>query len=88
MKNKARYPAGTINHSGSNGLYGARNVRETMSSFSGSVGKTDFSTSSELGLFYQQKIYTEKQRIAELDRQRQVTFTDLVQTPTPGFGEG
>jgi len=50
--------------------------------------KTDFSASSELGLFYQQKIYTEKQRIAELDRQRQVTFTDLVQTPTPGFGEG
>ncbi len=41
-------------------------------------------TTSELGQFYQQKIYTEKQRIAELDRQRQVSFEDLVQTPWAG----
>jgi DNA primase len=46
--------------------------------------KMDPSAASELGQFYQQKIYTEKQRIAELDRQRQVTFTDLVNTPWVG----
>jgi DNA primase len=40
--------------------------------------------SEELSQFYQQKIYTEKRRIAELDRQRQVSFTDLVQTPWVG----
>jgi DNA primase len=49
--------------------------------------KTDCSAAKELGQFYQQKIYTEKQRIAELDHQRQVTFADLVQTPAPWFGE-
>jgi DNA primase len=40
--------------------------------------------SEELSQLYQQKIYTEKRRIAELDRQRQVTFIDLVQTPWIG----
>ncbi|WP_421658617.1 DNA primase [Leptothermofonsia sp. ETS-13] len=48
--------------------------------------KMDATTAAELGAFYQQKIYTEKQRIAELDRQRQVTFADLVQTPWVGEG--
>ncbi|UBF28223.1 DNA primase [Kovacikia minuta CCNUW1] len=50
--------------------------------------KTDCSTAQELGQLYQQKIYIEKQRIAELDRQRQVTFADLVQTSAPSFGDG
>lgn len=43
--------------------------------------KTDLSTTPDLGQFYQQKAYVEKQRIAELDRLRQVSFVDLVQAP-------
>ena len=38
----------------------------------------DSSEIGELGTYYQQKIYHEKRRIAELDRQRQVTMADLV----------
>lgn len=41
---------------------------------------------SELGLLYQQKIYAEKVRIAELDRLRQVSFSDLVETSWIGDG--
>ncbi|MBW4440501.1 MAG: DNA primase [Plectolyngbya sp. WJT66-NPBG17] len=43
--------------------------------------KTDLSTTPDLGQFYQQKAYVEKQRITELDRLRQVSFIDLVQSP-------
>ncbi len=43
--------------------------------------KTDLGTTPDLGQFYQQKAYVEKQRIAELDRLRQVSFVDLVQSP-------
>lgn len=47
--------------------------------------KMDCNSTSELGQYYQQQIYAEKQRIAELDReQRQVTFTDLAQIPWIG----
>jgi DNA primase len=46
--------------------------------------KTDFITNLELGQYYQQKIYAEDQRIQELDRQRQVQFSDLVQVPWVG----
>jgi DNA primase len=46
--------------------------------------KTDCSTTTELGRYYQQQIYAEKQRIEELDRQRQVPFSDLVQIPWIG----
>jgi DNA primase len=35
----------------------------------------------ELSQHYQQKAYTEQQRMQELDRQRQVNFIDLVQVP-------
>jgi DNA primase len=45
--------------------------------------QTDSSTAQELD-YYQQKIYAEKRRIAELDRERQVTFVDLVQIPWVG----
>ncbi|MGQ9873232.1 DNA primase [Leptodesmis sp.] len=45
--------------------------------------QTDASTAQELD-YYQQKIYAEKRRIAELDRERQVTFLDLVQAPWVG----
>jgi DNA primase len=40
---------------------------------------TDFTASPDLGQYYQQKIATEERRIRELDHQRQVNFTDLVQ---------
>lgn len=43
--------------------------------------KTDLSTTPDLAQFYQQKAYVEKQRITELDRLRQVSFIDLVQSP-------
>ncbi|MCU0548967.1 MAG: DNA primase [Leptolyngbya sp. Prado105] len=43
--------------------------------------KTDLNTTPDLGQFYQQKAYVEKQRITELDRLRQVSFIDLVQAP-------
>lgn len=46
--------------------------------------KTDCLLEPELAASYQQKIYNEKQRIAELDRQRQVSFEDLVKTPWVG----
>ncbi len=42
---------------------------------------TDCTLTSELGKFYQQQIYNEKQRIEELDQQRYVTFADLAQAP-------
>jgi DNA primase len=45
---------------------------------------TDFIASPDLGQYYQQKIATEDLRIRELDRQRQVNFTDLVQAPWGG----
>jgi DNA primase len=45
---------------------------------------SDNSALAELGQYYQQKIYDEKRRIAELDRERQVTIADLVQTPWVG----
>ena len=38
----------------------------------------DSSEIGELSTYYQQKIYHEKRRIAELDRQRNVSMTDLV----------
>jgi DNA primase len=38
----------------------------------------------KLGQHYQQQLYDEKRRIAELDRERQVTIVDLVQTPWVG----
>lgn len=38
----------------------------------------DSSEIGELSAYYQQKIYHEKRRIAELDRQRNVSMTDLV----------
>jgi DNA primase len=44
--------------------------------------QTDCETATELSQFYWQKIQTEKCRIAELDRQRQVSFVDLVQNPS------
>lgn len=43
--------------------------------------KTDLATTPDLGQFYQQKAYVEKQRITELDRLRQISFVDLVQSP-------
>ncbi|HEY9624169.1 MAG TPA: DNA primase [Crinalium sp.] len=47
--------------------------------------KTDCIQSPELGQYYQQQMYAEKQRIEELDReQRQVTLTDLTQVPWIG----
>ncbi|NET32332.1 MAG: DNA primase [Cyanothece sp. SIO1E1] len=46
--------------------------------------KTDCATTAELGQYYQQQIYAEKQRIRELDQQRQVTFNDLAQVPWVG----
>ncbi|MBW4520825.1 MAG: DNA primase [Scytolyngbya sp. HA4215-MV1] len=38
----------------------------------------------EEGQYYQEKIYNEKLRIEELDRQRRVDFVDLVQVPWTG----
>jgi DNA primase len=45
---------------------------------------TDIALNPDLGQYYQQKIYAEDQRIKELDHQRQVQFTDLVQVPWVG----
>jgi DNA primase len=45
--------------------------------------KTDCSI-GELGQYYQQRVYHESLRIGELDRQRQVDFTDLIQVPWIG----
>jgi DNA primase len=45
---------------------------------------TDCVATPELGQYYQQKIHAEDQRIRELDRQRQVNFTDLVKVPLAG----
>jgi DNA primase len=41
---------------------------------------SDRSEGDDLGCHYQLKIYTEKRRILQLDRERQVTFTELAQT--------
>jgi len=38
----------------------------------------DLSSQPELGTYYQQQIYIEKQRIAELNRQRQVVLEELI----------
>jgi DNA primase len=46
--------------------------------------KVDPTENTDLGQLYQQRIYAEKVRIAELDRLRQVTYTDLAQTPWVG----
>jgi DNA primase len=47
--------------------------------------KTNCIESPELGQYYQQQIYVEKQRIEELDRQqRQITLNDLTQIPWIG----
>ncbi|MBD3884353.1 DNA primase [Phormidium tenue FACHB-886] len=47
--------------------------------------KMDSTAAPELGQYYQQQIYAEKQRIAELDQQqRQTTFSDLAQVPWVG----
>jgi DNA primase len=47
--------------------------------------KMDSTASPELAQYYQQQIYAEKQRIAELDQQqRQTTFVDLAQVPWVG----
>jgi DNA primase len=47
--------------------------------------KLEVEASPELKQYYQQQIYAEKQRIAELDQQqRQVSFTDLAQIPWVG----
>jgi len=47
--------------------------------------KMDSTASPELAQYYQQQIYAEKQRIAELDQQqRQTTFADLAQIPWVG----
>jgi len=48
---------------------------------------TDDSSAPELGQYYWQKIHTEKRRIADLDRERQVSFEDLVQAPWVGDGQ-
>lgn len=45
--------------------------------------KTDCAA-TELSQYYQQQIYAEKQRIEELDKQRQVTFADLTEVPWVG----
>jgi DNA primase len=47
----------------------------------------DDSSAAELGQYYWQKIYSEKRRIADLDRERQVSFEDLVQAPWVGDGQ-
>lgn len=47
--------------------------------------QTDCTTASELCQYYQQQIYAENQRIAELDQQqRQVTLEDIAQLPWVG----
>jgi len=46
--------------------------------------KTILNADDELSAYYQRKIYDEKRRIQELDRIRQVSFTDLVQSPWVG----
>ncbi|HEY9630179.1 MAG TPA: DNA primase [Coleofasciculaceae cyanobacterium] len=47
--------------------------------------KMDSTASPDLAQYYQQQIYAEKQRIADLDRQqRQTTFADLAQIPWVG----
>lgn len=47
--------------------------------------KTDCASTPELCQYYQQQIYAENQRIAEIDQQqRQVTFDDLAQIPWVG----
>jgi DNA primase len=47
--------------------------------------KTDDTTAPELRQYYQQQVYAEKLRIAELDQQqRQTTFTDLALIPWVG----
>jgi DNA primase len=45
---------------------------------------TDFVASPDLGQYYQQKIYSEDQRIKALDHQRQVQYNDLLQVPWVG----
>jgi DNA primase len=42
---------------------------------------TDFMANPQLSQHYQQRIYAEDLRIKDLDRQRQVQFSDLVQVP-------
>ncbi|MEX0272331.1 DNA primase [Leptolyngbyaceae cyanobacterium UHCC 1019] len=48
------------------------------------LAEIDDSSTPELGQYYWQKIHTEKRRIADLDRERQVSFEDLVQAPWVG----
>jgi len=51
------------------------------------LAETDDSSAPELGQYYWQKIHSEKRRIADLDRERQVSFEDLVQAPWVGDGQ-
>jgi DNA primase len=47
--------------------------------------QTDCRENAELSLYYQQQIYAENQRIAELDQQqRQITLEDIAQLPWAG----
>ena len=43
--------------------------------------QTDFIAAAELSQYYHKQMYIEKKRIDELDRQRCITFNDLVQVP-------
>jgi DNA primase len=51
--------------------------------------ETDLSAAPEQQAYYQNQIYAEKKRIAELDKERQVDFEDLVSLPWIGefYGE-
>ena len=51
------------------------------------LASIDDSSPPEQGQYFWQKIYTEKRRIADLDRERQVSFEDLVQAPWVGDGQ-
>jgi DNA primase len=46
--------------------------------------QTDLTAVPELGGYYQKQMYAEKKRMEELDRQRCITFADLVQIPWVG----
>ncbi|PZV17105.1 MAG: DNA primase [Leptolyngbya sp.] len=48
------------------------------------LAETDDVSAPELYQYYLQKIHSEKRRIADLDRERQVSFEDLVQAPWVG----
>jgi DNA primase len=43
--------------------------------------KTDITTNAELSAHYHKQMQSEKKRIQALDRQRQIQFDDLTETP-------